>query len=644
MSDKFRLVFDSNAKSKKEIQKELKRIIQLHNMPPASGNKQAPAKPDLAGEVRKIVQDKIHDIVCEAIRSARESIEPDGFGEKIPPRELRPNVDYVGKASNNTIDSDELAYASSVCEEDDSGYDIRVKIEEMRRIGQVFYNGYMLRQCAEESLVKQGLFMADVTDDFPRSCFCGIERPIYGAMSADQLRTYFTWRTQARQGIFEKTDKPYIVLYCYELLNKIGVLSSDDAYNRLSAVWEGCREFCPSLDTLIPRWLKDFRAYNNVTVTVCSAEELTDSYDKSYLAILAKDYSGLLDFLMARSGYNIRGSIFFQGNEKLLGDALEPVLKALDSYFSGHDVSMSELLCGRLRKDYKWQPFQGALVDRDRMDGFHTLVISHMERYSLKRREPVHECFEPAPYRNFIGWILKSMESVLRKRTGFRYSIQANISSVLEDFENRERLIKLASAPEFQQIIPDTLNRWCDEHGIFPPEKKKKHSGYQADSDERNPLKTAPAVVEIDISKLAKIRAESDETTRKLIVEEADTIPAENISEMIHEIESDAFEEQTVELAHDYSPQKQQLSSDFSGLAAVWREFAENISADDITLLSAILDGKAEALCRSRKLLPETEYDRINDRAMEYIGDILIENGSIIEDYAADVQQIVSIV
>ena len=150
-------------------------------------------------------------------------------------------------------------------EEEDESSAIRMKIEEMRRLGQVFYNGYMLRQCAEETLVKQGLFMADVTDDFPRNCFCGIERPIYGALSTDQLRTYFTWRTHARGGVYTVVDKPYVMLYCYELLNKIGVLSADDAYNRLSGVWEGCRGFCPALDSVMPRWLKDFRAFNEIT-------------------------------------------------------------------------------------------------------------------------------------------------------------------------------------------------------------------------------------------------------------------------------------------------------------------------------------------------------------------------------------------
>ena len=56
--------------------------------------------------------------------------------------------------------------------------------------------------------------------------------------------------------------------------------------------------------------------------------------------------------------------------------------------------------------------------------------------------------------------------------------------------------------------------------------------------------------------------------------------------------------------------------------------------------LKAVRDGCGEALCRSRSVMPETEYDRINALAMEYIGDVLIENGGILEDYLSDIQPI----
>lgn len=647
MADKFRLLFDNNAKSKKQIADELKRIIDLKDKKPAKKSSVSDPMEELkeavSGAVRKAVQDKISGIVQEALQSAAEERSSDYHGEKIPPRPARENISYV--KAPPSLQPDELAFSPSMYDEDDDGSAIRMKIEEMRQLGQVFYNGYMLRQCAEETLVKQGEFMKDVTDCCGRSCFCGIERPIYGAMSTDQLRTYFTWRTQARQGSYPRTDKPYILLYCYELLNKIGVLSSTDAYTRLYDVWQGCREFCPALDKLLPRWLKDFRAYNrieDISLPEYSCQKLSGADDTD---ILNRSYSNKLDCLMERSSYNLKGSIFFNNDTRpLLEGALEAALIALDGYFSDKNVTLFELICGRLQKAHSWSPFAGAYVDLDRMDGFHSLKISPMEQYSTKRGQPCLEVFEPAPYRNFVGWVLKSVESTLRKRTGFRYSITPNITPVLEDFTNRERLYKPASAPEFNELIPAAVNRWCDEHGIFPPKKQKKQKpGYNF--DEIPDASSKPAPVEIDVTKLAQIRAESDEITSRLIVEEADTLPAEEITDKIAEIVEDDFEEQTVDFAVSYSEYNTGSNiaqDDFSMLSPEWAELARTLSAEDSELLTALMNGTAEALFRSRGVMPETEYDRINSAAMDSIGDVLIENSALIDDYITDVEQLIS--
>lgn len=666
MADKFRLMMDNNAKSKEEIQEELRRMIELKKQPVGPDNKShepadTSAREQVSAAVKRAIQDKISSIVKEAIESARD--DERSYGEKIPPRQPRENLDYfTGKPVEpqpERLQPDELAYAPSTHETDEEGADIRSMISEMRRLSHTFYTGFMLRKNAEETLVKQGEYMKDVTDDFGWNCFCSIDRPIYGALSTDQLRTYFTWRTSARNGVYSQIDKPYIILYCYELLNKIGVMSSTDAYNRLSGVWEGCRSFCPALDTILPRWMKDFRAYNDIEgIAACPGESALDTRPPDDLDILERRYSGKLEYLMEISSYNLRGSIFYSDETKpLLEGATEAALKALDGYFEKCGATMFELLCGKLRKDFFWTPFNGAYVDMSRMDGFHSLRISPTEQYVTKRGEPCLETFEPSPYRSFVGWILKSVESVLRKRTGFRYGISPNITPVLNDFLNRDKLVRAASTPEFSELITDAVNAWCDENGIFPPKKQlKKRASYNYDeapsAETHAPRKPAP--IEIDISKLSQIRKESDETTRKLIVEEADTVTPDELSDRITSISEDDFDEQTTEFAESYGThadnseasgytQETAPAADFSGLPDGWREFAQSLTNEDIALLKALRDGSAEALCRSRNVMPETEYDRINVLAMEHIGDVLIENGELLEDYLSDIQPILDI-
>lgn len=608
MSDPFKLFISSSAKTKRDIQKEIQRVIRA----------------------------KIENIVEDAIRNAIDE------GEKIPPRS---NINYSApQNSSPTLSADELAYAP---ETPDTQAPIVDKIREMRKLGQTFYHGYMLRQCAEISIVKQGEFMVDVTDDFPRTVYCGTERPIYGALSLEQLRTYFTWRTDVRRGVYNKTDKAYIILYCYELMNKIGVLSSQDAFNRLIELWDKCRGACSYLDTIMPYWLKDFYAFNNIEGEFSEYEIAfplaPQNCDTDIDALASKDYRGKLDYLMQHSSYNLSGSIFFsEETQPLLDGASEAVLKALDEYFTQRGISMFELICGKMRKDHTWEPFVAAFVDRDRMDGFHACTINARQRYTIKRGAPCFERFEPSIYRGLIGYTLKSIESVLRKRTGFRYGISPNLSIVLDEFTNRDKLYAAASEPEFAQLITDTVNAWCDKNRIFPPKKEKKSKKNSSIDDIPLPPEygtAAPVKVELTAEALSQIRAEAEETARKLVIEEYDnSLPAEQIEEITSRIIDEVFDQQAEQACFEVRSQY-----DFSTLPEEWRTLAEALDAQALELLKAVANGTATEYCREHGTLPQAAFEQLNSAAQEHIGDSIIENGKLIPDYAEDITAILAL-
>lgn len=643
MSDKFRLFISADAKTKKEINKELDRLLGIKS----SGGKKRRDNyaeeiiSDVTDVVKKSIHARISDLVNDAVRFAANM---DSYGEKIPPRQQRTAADET-KAIDQLGD-DELGYPPSEYISELTDDILRAKIDDMRKLGAKFKR-YLDVNSAVQMFVRQGEYMKDVEDDFGRNCFCGVERPIYGALSTDQLRTYFSWRTLARKGIYNKTDKPYIMLYCNELLNLIGVDSATEAYNKICAVWLGCRGFCPALDKTLPRLLKDFSAYNNIAPDaaeppVAGAQE---NIGEDTADILNHRYSAKLNYFAGISPYNIRESIFFTPeSEPMIEGALEYALIALDEYFSARGVALSELVCGRLRKDRSWTPFAGMYVDTERMDGFHEFRVGSFEIYSIKRGEPCLEVFEPTPYRMLAGWVLKSIEAVLRKRTGFRYGITPNIKPVIEETANREKLHNAVSAPEFEGIVTRAAEKWCDEHGIFPPKKQKKRKGYNYDEEPQTPA-AVRTPVEIDVTKLEQIRRDSDEITRKLIVEEPETLQQEEIADRMAEIEDDSFEELTAEFADDYAVHGSggAATAAFSELRDGWREFAEGLTANDIELLRAVLSGNGLEYCRSRNIMPETLYDKINSQAVENIGDILIENGRIIEDYEQDIERILKL-
>lgn len=665
MADKFAKFIETGGKSLNEIKDEIRRMlgskaapvkdappvpvedippvpvveippVPVVEIPPVPVEKIPPVPDDTAEDIRR----KIAAVVDDAKRTAQSIPRP----EKIPPRPDRVNISYAtGKpVARRELTADELAYPS---EQPSEQADVRPedaamneRIAEMRKLNEVFYNGYMLKRCAEESIVKQGLFMADVTDDYGRRAFCGTPRPIYAALSNAQLRTYFTWRTDVRRGVYRETDKPYVQLYCYELLNVIGCISPADAFGRLLGLWENARGWAGWLDGAMPRWLKDFYAYNDISEQYPDISSCLKwgggVADETAAAMFNRHYEGCMERLMEHSAYNLRGSRFMtEDGAKLMDGALTAVLSALDGYFDERGISLFEILCGRLKKDFSWTPFAGAYVNLDRMGKFRAVRINALERYCLKRGEPVLERLEPAPCRGFIGYVLKSTEAELRRATGFRHSLTTNITMALNDFRNRDKLIAAVSDDEFSGTISRTVREWCLSRGIRPEAAKADKPRKRAVYDDIPPeTPREPPNIVIDVTRLAGIREQSDELAKKLIVAEEEEIPVVRAEEISEAVAEEDFSERVAACA--------EYSRDFSALPDGWRDFAQLLDETEISVLSALCAGNAAEFCRSAGELPEAVYERINTAALDTVADIVIENGELIPDYEEDIRRV----
>lgn len=634
MSDGFKRFIETGGKTLEEIKKNISRAL----------NEAVDSVVDDAAEfVSKGLKNQIKQTVKDVHKDSEGFYRP----EKIP----RPSINYsTGRPQgepSRTLSPNEIAFPHEPLPEHMSQQDEYMldKIREMRALEEVTHNGYIVRRCAEITMVRQGLFMADVEDDYDRRVFCAISRPIYAAMSNSQLRTYFTWRTDVRRGKYAEVDKPYVLLYCSELLNKIGVSSSCEAFEALLALWESCRGFAGYLDEIMPRWLKDFYAYNDITekysdISICLNEpprsELASSAEEIEMGI----YTDKFDFLANNSAYNIRGSIFLtEETAPLLNGACETVLKALSEYFGERGIELSALLCGKLKKDYTWAPFFGALVDLDRMDGFRAVAVSPSERYCIKRGEPALECFEFSPSRGFIGYLLKSTEAELRKRTGFKRRITPNISMLENDFKNRTKLMAAVSEEDFPKVITSAVNKFCTENGIALPKKARK-------KPESTEIVYTREKVEIDVSQLEKIRERSDELAKKLIVAE-DGFPLEDeIEHIAMQIADDDFDEKVSvcgELAPEVSePEFAEGNPLFEQLPESWQSFANDLTPTQLTVLKLLQNGGAADYCRENGLLPETLFEEINTEALAALDDIVIEGGEIISDYSDEIAKIIA--
>lgn len=622
-------------------------------------------------DATQFVPKDVRKSVKQSVREARKNAAEGRYkAEKIPPRLTEPQEKNGSKTElvykNSASESSRIHYPHEARSENMSEQEKHMftKIAQMREL-EICVRGHgVVKRAVELTIVEQGRFMADMEDDFTRRAFCALPQPVYAAMSNSQLRTFFTWRTDVRRGRYFETDKPYVMLYCYELLNKIGVNDSTEAFDKLLEVWESCRGFGSYLNTLMPRWLKDFYAFNDVTEKYpdinavlgrfCEGENESKSGASALSAfdefseineIEAGDYSHKFDFLAENSAYDIKSSIFYSEQTKpLLESACEAALKALDEYFVARDIELSELVCGKLKKDYSWIPFKDAVVDLDTSDGFRPISISASERYCIKRGEPALELFDFAPSRGFIGYLLKSVEAQLRIKTGFNRRITPKLQMLQNDLKNRTKLMEATSAPEFLKVIPGAVERFCFKNGIVPPAKQAKQ--HKNKPDEYTAY-VAPKV-EIDVSKLDEIRNRSEITAKMLIIDEELSEVPDAAEQIAAQIGDDEFSGLIEDYKEELSPQEDEelpLQSGnplFEDLDSDWQTFANDLTPVQLETLKALVNGNIRAFCKVRGLLPETLFEEINTQALSAFGDVVVEGGEIVSDYLGEVTKIVN--
>lgn len=147
--------------------------------------------------------------------------------------------------------------------------EIRERFGQMREIARAHRSTYDFSRFFDRRIQhdnalifhKQGMFMKDFTDNHESGTPFSQYFPCYQMMGYEQLRTYFTWRTEVRKGNVADTSLSYAFLYIYELLGNIGVEDPQDGLDKLMSFWRAFRVYNKSIDKYVLRWLKDYHIY-----------------------------------------------------------------------------------------------------------------------------------------------------------------------------------------------------------------------------------------------------------------------------------------------------------------------------------------------------------------------------------------------
>lgn len=450
-----------------------------------------------------------------------------------------------------------------------------------------FYKPTLLNDMSKV-FYKQAELMKDFNDDFNGNTSFNAYYPYYQLMNYEQLRTYFTWRTNVRNGVVKNTSLSYAYVYIYELLNNIG---TSDPRGSLKALMDFRRAFLAhndSIDKYLLKWIKDYHIYY----------DLADSYGafitENSLAGLIPENEGCgtesqgVALFLNISKYDMRKSAFYtEENRGLIDGCMDYVINGLKTLFESKALNLEDFIFPLIKGKTEWNPFQRSLFyprvkQRDRH-----VVFSEKEVYICLQGKwtygPVNESG-----RQFIGYVIKQAESALRRAAGFKYKLSSKTGVLTPEH--------LKTLERAGILIDDAINGLCLE--FYTSYNRK--------------------VISVDENTLEKIRLEALETQEKLIIQES-------------EGETLSLNNQPVEECLSL------ISETESGHSDEWHVLKRSLTETEQNALKIIIqNGDIKGFSDLNGFMLEVLVDSINQKAYDAIGDTLLDfdnNVTVLEDY-----------
>ena len=452
---------------------------------------------------------------------------------------------------------------------------------------------YSMRQIARNTMnfqtdhakifYDQALFMIDFEDNYTKSIQFSSYFPYYQRMSYEQLRTYFTWRTKVRSGIITATSTSYAFLYIYELLNQIGVATPEEGLDELMVFWQGFRVHDPTIDQYVIQWLKDYHIYYPLPHAFrdfVDEHQLMMNYPTIFGYETGEEDS--FDLYASISKYNIKESVFYgDDSQDMISQCFHWILSRIRELFKNDGKCFEDLIFQPIERIMRWIPFNQAL--------FHPILKQSDRQVALSKRE-VYQCennrwtFKSAILseegKQLIGYMMKEMESSLRKLTKFKYKISANPNTSGE--KNRAKLEKIGI------IFPHFIEQCVEEFHV----------------------ESTRIEVSVDVTNLGQIRQEALQTQEKLIVPEAE--------EVIGREEVLETQEETLE--------QEVTNAEITPPLDTWQALKESLTKIELEALNMILAGaNIKKFAAENSVMLEVLVDEINQKAIDFVGDAILE-------------------
>ena len=449
----------------------------------------------------------------------------------------------------------------------------------------------------KRAFIEQAEFMKDFTDDFNEIIPFDVHYPAYDIMDDRQLRTYFTWRTEARKGNVKNVSMAYALCFTYELLNEIGTDSPESTIDKLIALWTDFRNFDSRLDNYMRNWIRDFYIVHNKEISVpflIYRDKFPVPYEDFDVELFSKLVTFKWDNLKAIELFSTfkitEGQFYRSGNQKIIESCACFVFREISKYFKSQGTDIKKLFTTKIRNEI-YSFYRGAMTSN--VNCYDTVV--ELDGIEIFRYNGKRYCIESPD--------LSRYNSV--------------VSGDLTDLSIwRRKMLETMYDDSFEQVIENAIKEYIK----------------QADIVIKNGKIDVIKPIEIDLSKLKKIEKDHIETAKKLILEDE---PAKedykNIQTDIAAINLQNHDMEKADEADDLETDEPDIA--LSGIERVMESLSD---AARSLILCLVSNEKAGSN-------PELLVEEINEKAFEIIGDNLIEyvlgEPEIYEDYIIEVNK-----
>lgn len=440
-------------------------------------------------------------------------------------------------------------------------------------------------QSRESIFLKQAKLLANYEDTYEFHGNVVRYFPTYQALTDQELRGYFAWRTQLRKENIQRTNLSFAFLYIYELINQVGVDDPMDGYRKLKAFEGSYGKLDGSILPYLDKWITDYVVYYSLDHNLL-AESSQAAYDRSITIldnIQHQEEDKVIYALKQLSPKWLERSKFYAQFPQDCNRVIYRVLSRVsDHYDSRCKKGFVEQYFG-CRVQLQVRLFDTAVFCDPMRVRNAEYVVDDRCVYQCKNglwTVTKHNC--PLKPNAKLGDLIKTIDSLMRQAYNYRHPVKPELET--------KWILK---------IIQEEIQTLMDEKKAAEAKK-----------------------ITIDYSALARIRRDAAITRDKLIVDE--------------ETEEDAAKEPAQE-EYEQSPSFLPPEPESSGAETP-------LDPAEYRLMQCLLYGKDFSWVQSEGYMLSVLVDSINEKLYDtFMDSVLDDTPELIEDYIEDLKEMITL-